>query len=122
MIKEYGLHLVECAKPLRYLNQEDSRLTYVLGKSMCSFLQVRDACQGPSPRSWSDGGKKWGQQRRNRSSEPAGLKMGLQSSIVCYTEPLFMPDMVWRPDLFGHGLGETLVVFSKMISISRGKS
>lgn len=56
MIKEFGLHLVECAKPLRYLNQEDSRFTYVLGKSMCSFLQIRDACQGPSPRSWSDGG------------------------------------------------------------------
>lgn len=24
-----------------------------------------------------------------------------------------MPDMVWRPDLFGRGLGEKLVGFSK---------
>lgn len=40
-------------------------------------------------------------------------KIRLQSSIVCYTEPLFMPDTVWGPDLFGHGLGEKLVVFSK---------
>lgn len=89
---------------------------------MCSFLHIRDACQGPSPRSWSDEGKEWGQQRRNVVFRTSWSKMGLQSPIVCYTEPLFMPDTVWGPDLFGHGLSETLVVFSKMISISRGKS
>lgn len=37
----------------------------------------------------------------------------LQSPIVCYTETLFMPDTVWGPDLFGHGVHEKLVVFSK---------
>lgn len=84
-----------------------------LGKSVCSFLRVLDACQGPSPRSWSDGGKKWGQQRRNMVFSTIWSKVGLQSSIVCYTEPLFMAATVWGPDLLGHGLGETLVVFSK---------
>lgn len=39
--------------------------------------------------------------------------IGLQSSIVCYTEPLFMPDVIWKPDLFEHSLGEKLVEFSK---------
>lgn len=74
---------------------------------------VLDACQGPSLRSWSDGGKSWGQQRRNIIFRTIWSKIRLQSSIVHYTEPLFTPDTVWGPDLLGHGLGEKLVVFSK---------
>lgn len=85
----------------------------VLGKPWRSFLHVLDACQGPSPRSRSDGGKKRGQQRRNVVFRTIWSKARLQSSIVRYTEPLFMPDTVWGPDLFGHGLGGKLVVFSK---------
>lgn len=33
-----------------------------------------------------------------------------------------MPDIVWGPDLFGHGLGEKLLSSPKTIWISRGKS
>ena len=82
-------------------------------KILCSFLYVLDACQGPSLRRWSDGDKKRGQQRRNMVLRTIWSKIRLQSSIVHCTEPLFMPDTVWGPDLFGHGLGEKPVVFSK---------
>lgn len=82
-------------------------------KILCSFLCVLEACQGPSLRKGPEGDKKQGQQRRNMVLRMIWAKIRLQSSIVHCTEPLFMPDMVWRPDLFGHGLGEKLVGFSK---------
>lgn len=59
MIKEFGFYLVACTKPLRRLNQRIAGSHSVLGKSLCSFLDVPDACQDPS------GAKDWGQQRRN---------------------------------------------------------
>lgn len=78
---------------------------------MYLFLYVLDACEGPSLRSWSDGGKRW--DHREETWSTIWSKIRLQSSIVCYTEPLFMPDMVWEPDLFRRGLGEKLVAFFK---------
>lgn len=40
---------------------------------MCSFLHVRDACQNPSPRSWSDEGEEVGSTEK---------KHGLQNQLA----------------------------------------
>lgn len=65
MIKEFGFYLAECTEPLTCLNRRIAGSHSVLAKSLCSFLYVLEACQDPSPRSWSDGAKNWGQQRGN---------------------------------------------------------
>lgn len=84
MIKEFRFHhLVECTKPRTCLNESIAGLHSVLGKSLCSFVYVLDACQGPSPKRWSDSTKK-----RGSTEETLWSKIRLQSSIVHYTEPL----------------------------------
>lgn len=46
MVKRF--YPVECTKPLRCLNQRIAGSHSVLRKSLCSFLDVHDACQDPS--------------------------------------------------------------------------
>ena len=89
MTQEFGLHPVECTKPLKCLNQEDSRCTYVPQEnpyvhSSVSLMPVRVPPLGVGlmrVRSGVNREETW-------SSEPSGLKPDY-SHPLCATLSLF---------------------------------